>query len=58
MQFRNRAVIIGLWFAGLVFALFAANKNEPYLTVLRGAGNISIVITSCVVVVVLLLRRF
>ncbi|MGX9428368.1 MULTISPECIES: glycoside hydrolase family 3 N-terminal domain-containing protein [Bradyrhizobium] len=56
MKFRNRVVIIGLWFAGLVLALVAANKNEPYLAVLRGTGNIVLVVTSGVVVVVLLLR--
>jgi len=45
-----------LWFAGLAFAFAAANKNDPYLTVMRGAGNIALVLAS-ITLVILLLRR-
>lgn len=43
-----------LWLAAPLAAFAAANKNDPYLLVLRGAGNIVLVVTSVVVVIVLL----
>ena len=56
MSFRTRIGLILLWFTGLAFAFVAVNKNDPYLTKLRGAGNIALVVASLVIVVILLRR--
>jgi beta-N-acetylhexosaminidase len=56
MQSFNRIGLILLWLAAPLVAFAAANKNDPYLLVLRGAGNIALVVTSIVIVVVLLHR--
>src|SRR4051812_49917813 len=56
MQFLNRIGLILLWLAAPLVAFAAANKNDPYLLVLRGAGNIALVVTSIVIVIVLLRR--
>ncbi|GLR86857.1 glycoside hydrolase family 3 N-terminal domain-containing protein [Bradyrhizobium iriomotense] len=56
MQFLNRIGLILLWLAAPVVAFAAANKNDPYLLVLRGAGNIALVVASLVIVIVLLRR--
>ena len=56
MQFLNRIGLILLWLAAPLAAFAAANKNDPYLLVLRGAGNIALVVTSILVVIVLLHR--
>ena len=56
MQFLNRLGLILLWLAAPLAAFVAANKNDPYLLVLRGAGNIALVVTSILVVIVLLRR--
>src|SRR4051794_5959091 len=56
MQLLNRTGLILLWLAAPLVAFAAANKNDPYLLVLRGAGNIALVVTSIVIVVVLLHR--
>src|SRR5437762_8494892 len=56
MQFLNRVGPILLWLAAPLVAFAAANKNDPYLVVLRGAGNIALVVASIVIVTVLLRR--
>src|SRR3954468_7650439 len=56
MQLLNRTGLILLWLAAPVVAFAAANKNDPYLLVLRGAGNIALVVASLVIVIVLLRR--
>jgi len=56
MQFIKRIGIFLLWLAGLVFAFAAANKNDPYLTKMRDAGNIALVLASLALVIILLRR--
>ncbi|QHP73832.1 glycoside hydrolase family 3 protein [Bradyrhizobium sp. LCT2] len=56
MQFLRRIGLILLWLAAPVVAFAAANKNDPYLVPLRGAGNIVLVVAS-IAIVMLLLRR-
>lgn len=56
MQFLHRIGLILLWLAAPVVAFAAANKNDPYLLVLRGAGNIALV-TASILIVAVLLRR-
>jgi beta-N-acetylhexosaminidase len=54
MQIFRRLGLILLWLAAPVVAFAAVNKNDPYLLVLRGAGNIALVAASLLVVAVLL----
>ncbi|AMA55833.1 glycoside hydrolase family 3 N-terminal domain-containing protein [Bradyrhizobium sp. CCGE-LA001] len=54
MQFLNRIALILLWIVAPLAAFAAANKNDPYLLVLRGAGNAALVVASIVVVITLL----
>src|SRR6478609_5559089 len=56
MQSLNRIGLILLWLAAPLVAFAAANKNDPYLLVLRGGGNIALVVTSIVIAIVLLRR--
>lgn len=56
MQFLRRIGLILLWLAGPVASFAAANKNDPYLVPLRGAGNIALVVASIVIVIALLRR--
>lgn len=56
MQFLRRIGFILLWLAAPVLAFAAANKNDPYLLVLRGAGNVALVAASIMIVVVLVRR--
>ncbi|QIO36415.1 glycoside hydrolase family 3 protein [Bradyrhizobium sp. 1(2017)] len=56
MQFLKRFGLILLWVAAPLAAFAAANKNDPYLLVLRGAGNIVLVVASVLIVIVLLRR--
>jgi beta-N-acetylhexosaminidase len=56
MQFLRRIGLILLWSAAPLIAFAAANKNDPYLLVLRGAGNIVLVVASLAIVIVLLRR--
>ncbi|UWU93807.1 glycoside hydrolase family 3 N-terminal domain-containing protein [Bradyrhizobium sp. CB1015] len=56
MQLPSRIGLIMLWLAAPLVAFAAANKNDPYLLVLRGAGNIALVVAS-IAIVALLLRR-
>ena len=56
MQFLRRIGLILLWLAAPLVAFAAVNKNDPYLLVLRGAGNIALVVASIAIVAVLLRR--
>ncbi|MBR0842013.1 glycoside hydrolase family 3 protein [Bradyrhizobium liaoningense] len=56
MQFLRRIGLILLWLTAPLVAFAAANKNDPYLVPLRGAGNIALVAASIVIVMVLLRR--
>lgn len=56
MQFLRRIGFILLWLAAPVLAFAAANKNDPYLLVLRGAGNVALVAASIMIVFVLVRR--
>ncbi|OAF05214.1 beta-hexosaminidase [Bradyrhizobium centrolobii] len=56
MQIIRRIGLILLWLAAPLFAFAAANKNDPYLIMLRGAGNIALVAVSIIIVAVLLRR--
>ena len=54
MQFLGRIGLILLWLAAPVVAFAVANKNDPYLVPLRGAGNLVLVVASLAIVIVLL----
>lgn len=54
MQFLRRTGLILLWLAAPIVAFAALNKNDPYLLVLRGAGNVALVVASVAIVLVLL----
>ncbi|MHC2158677.1 beta-N-acetylhexosaminidase [Bradyrhizobium ottawaense] len=54
MQFLRRIGLILLWLAAPLVAFVAANKNDPYLVALRGAGNVALVVASLVIVILLL----
>ncbi|WP_028134260.1 glycoside hydrolase family 3 N-terminal domain-containing protein [Bradyrhizobium japonicum] len=56
MQILRRLGLVLLWFAAPVVAFAAVNKNDPYLLVLRGAGNIALVAASLLIIAVLLRR--
>ena len=56
MQSLRRIGLILLWSAAPLIAFATANKNDPYLLVLRGAGNIALVVASLAIVIVLLRR--
>lgn len=57
MPFLNRLGLILAWLAAPVLAFAAANKNDPYLLVMRGVGNIGLVVTSLLIVAVLLRKK-
>ena len=54
MQFLRRIGLILLWLAAPIVAFAALNKNDPYLLMLRGAGNVALVVASVAIVLVLL----
>lgn len=56
MQLIRRLSLLLLWLAAPAFAFASANKNDPYLLVLRGPGNIALVLASFAIVIVLLRR--
>ncbi|MBR1028990.1 glycoside hydrolase family 3 protein [Bradyrhizobium liaoningense] len=56
MQFLGRIGLVLLWLAAPLVAFAAANKNDPYLVPLRGAGNLALVVASLAIVIVLLRR--
>jgi beta-N-acetylhexosaminidase len=57
-QMINRIGIAALWFFGLLFVFEGINKNDPYLTSLRGAGNIVLAVVSIVIAVTLIRRGY
>lgn len=50
MQILTRIGTVLAWSIGLALVFAAANKNDPYLISLRGAGNVAIVVASLLVV--------
>ena len=54
----NRVGVSALWFFGLLFVFEGINKNDPYLTSLRGTGNAVFAVTSIVIVVALIWRGY
>jgi beta-N-acetylhexosaminidase len=56
MQIFKRIGIILIWLAGPVFLFVGVNKNDPYLILLRGPGNI-VLATASIVAVAILIRR-
>ncbi|MBI5264740.1 MAG: glycoside hydrolase family 3 protein [Bradyrhizobium sp.] len=58
MKSGNRIAYVLLFSFGLVLALIAANKNQPYLMMLRGVGNTTIILASIVVLAGLLWRSW
>ncbi len=56
MQILKRIGLILVWLAGAVFTFAAANKNDPYLIMLRGPGNAALA-TASIVAVLILIRR-
>jgi beta-N-acetylhexosaminidase len=58
MKILKRIGIVLVWLAGPVFIFVAANKNDPYLILLRGSGNIVLAAASIVAVVVLIRRGY
>jgi beta-N-acetylhexosaminidase len=58
MQIIRRIGIILVWLAGPVFIFAAVNKNDPYLILLRGPGNIVLAAASMVAVVALIRRGY
>jgi beta-N-acetylhexosaminidase len=53
MRLFQRAALLLLWLAGLLAAGVAAVKNDPYLVVMRGAGNVALVLVSVAVIALL-----
>ncbi len=51
MRLLRRTGLILLWLAAPLVVFAAANKNDPYLVPLRGAGNIALVVASIAIVV-------
>jgi beta-N-acetylhexosaminidase len=56
MQIAKRIGLVLIWLIGLLLVFVGANKNDPYLIHLRGAGN-AIIIVASLAVVVWLVRR-
>jgi beta-N-acetylhexosaminidase len=54
MKFLRRIGLVLLWLTAPIVAFVAFNKNDPYLLVLRGAGNVALVVASVAIVLVLL----
>ncbi|MGH6714410.1 MAG: glycoside hydrolase family 3 N-terminal domain-containing protein [Bradyrhizobium sp.] len=54
MQIIKRIGAILIWLAGLALVFAAANKNDPYLIAMRGAGNIVLAVVSIATLVVLI----
>lgn len=58
MKNLRRIGFMLLWLAGGILVFAAANKNDPYLILLRGSGNILVAVASLIVVIVLIRRLF
>jgi beta-N-acetylhexosaminidase len=56
MQLLKRIGIILVWLAAPVLIFVSINKNDPYLILLRGPGNIGLA-TASIVAVAILIRR-
>ena len=56
MQILKCIGIILVWLAGPVLIFVSVNKNDPYLILLRGPGNI-VLATASIVAVAILIRR-
>ena len=54
MKILKRIATTLVWLAGAIFVFAAVNKNDPYLILLRGPGNIALAVASIVAVVVLI----
>jgi beta-N-acetylhexosaminidase len=54
----NRIGTSALWLFGLLFVFEGINKNDPYLTALRGTGNVVLAVISIVIVVSLIRRGY
>src|SRR5512132_423072 len=58
MKILKRIGLVLVWLAGAVFVFAAVNKNDPYLILLRGTGNIVLAAASIVAIVVLIRRGY
>jgi beta-N-acetylhexosaminidase len=58
MKILKRIGLVLVWLAGAVFVFAAVNKNDTYLFLLRGTGNIVLVAASIVAIVVLIRRGY
>src|SRR6185312_5188320 len=58
MKILKRIGLVLVWLAGAVFVFAAVNKNDPYLIMLRGPGNIVLAAASIIAVVVLIRRGY
>ena len=58
MQILRRIGLVLVWFAGALFVFAAVNKNDPYLILLRGWGNIILAVTSIAVAMILIRRGY
>jgi len=58
MQIIRRIGLFSIWVAGPLFVFAGANKNDPYLTALRGPGNICLATASIVLLIVLIRRGY
>ena len=58
MQILKRIGLILVWLAGPAFVFAAANKNDPYLILLRGPGNVILAAASIIAVVILIRRGY
>jgi len=56
MQILKRIGLILVWLAGAAFIFAAANKNDPYLIMLRGPGN-AVLAAASIIAVLVLIRR-
>jgi len=56
MSIIKRSGVVLLWLAALVFLFAGINTKDPYMVPLRGTGNMALVATSVVIVVVLIRR--
>ena len=54
----NRIGVSALWSFALLFVFEGVNKNDPYLTSLRGTGNAVFAVISIVIVAALMWRGY
>jgi beta-N-acetylhexosaminidase len=58
MQYLRRTGLVMVWLAGPLLIVLAANKNDPYLIVLRGPGNIFLAAASIVIASIFISRGY